>query len=426
MTKKSEETTKKLERLNLVIGLETKKTNKKAKAIKNSTTFKTSEVAILLIITTIVSLIMGSAITYKTAGFSHGQKVDDELQEFIQNYDYIIDNYNGTIDKEKMLDTALEAMLGTLDKNSTYLKQGENDNFDIYLEGNYNGLGIQIYNDEDKNIVVYQVFDNSPAAKAGMKPGAIITKLNGKSVQGQSTEEFVAAVKKYADQEIKLTYLQNNQENTMTVSMDKIDLKSVSSKLYTKEGQKIGYLAVGIFASNTYEQFKEALTKLEQKNLDSLIIDLRANSGGYLSTAEEMISLFLDSSHIIYQIKQDDKITKYYSKGKETKNYKIVMLVDSNSASASEIMTSALKEQYGATIVGQKTYGKGSVQELQTLTNGDKYKLTTKNWLTSKGKLIDGKGLEPDVEVVFDPKYYDDPKDENDTQLQKALEEALK
>ena len=179
---------------------------------------------------------------------------------------------------------------------------------------------------------------------------------------------------------------------------------------------------MSIFANNTYEQFKKALSNLENENMNGLIIDLRSNSGGHLSSAEEIISLFLDSSHPIYQIKTKDSLNTYYSLGKETKKYKIVILIDKNSASASEVVTSALTEQYGAVTVGEKSYGKGTVQELQSLNDGEQYKLTTKSWLTSKGKVIDGKGIEPDYKVSLDEKYYDEPSFDNDNQLQKAIE----
>ena len=132
--------------------------------------------------------------------------------------------------------------------------------------------------------------------------------------------------------------------------------------------------------------------------------------------------MFLDSSHPIYQIKSKENQSKFYSTGKETKNYKIAILIDGDSASASEVVTSALMEQYGAKAVGEKSYGKGTVQELQTLPNGEQYKLTTKSWLTSKGKVIDGKGIEPDYKVSLDDKYVENPSFDNDNQLQKAIE----
>ena len=143
-------------------------------------------------------------------------------------------------------------------------------------------------------------------------------------------------------------------------------------------------------------------------------------------TAENIISLFLDSSHPIYQIQKQGVTTKYYSKGKKDQKLKIAILVNGSSASASEILTSALMEQDGAIVIGEKTYGKGTVQELQDLTNGDKYKLTTKNWLTSKGNWIDQKGIEPNIKIELSDKYVKNPTEENDNQLQTALKELTK
>ncbi len=429
MAKKSEyETQAKLDRLTKAMGLEKKGTKSSVKAKKkNGPSFSTLEVVILLLITALVSLFMGSAATYKLVDINKGEKVDSELQDFINNYEYIIDNYNGSVDKEKLLDAALEGMLRTLDNNSNYLEADNANNFNIYLEGSYKGLGIEVYNDENKNIIVYRVIAGGPADKAGLKANDIITKLNGEEVKGVATTDFVKKVQKVSNKDIELTYIRDNNENTVKLNMQKVTIKSVASQMFEDSGKKIGYLTVDIFANNTYKQFETELKKLEKEKIDSLIIDLRGNSGGYLSSAEKMISNFLDSKHVIYQIEQNNKKTKYYSKGTKTKDYKITILVDESSASASEVMASALKEQYGATLVGKKTFGKGTVQELNDLTNGDKYKLTTKNWLTSKGTWVDGKGIEPDIQVDFDSnKYSENPALENDTQFQRALEEAKK
>ncbi len=402
---------------------ENKTTNRKAK--KGVPTFKTSEVVALLIITTIVSLIMGSIATYNLAS-NKGEKVEEQLQNFIDNYEYIIDNYNGKIDKEELLDAALEGMLEKLDKNSLYLEADASKNLDILLEGSYSGLGIQVYNDKEGNIVIYAIFKNSPAAKAGLKAGDILTKINNESLKGVKSSDLADKVQQSKNKNITLTYKREQTENTVKINIGNVNIKSVSSEIFNKADKKIGYIELGIFASNSYSQFKKELTKLEDENINSLIIDLRGNSGGYLSSAENILSLFLDSSHIIYQIKKNNSTVKHYSKGTKDKQYKIVVLVDQNSASASEVTAAALKEEYGATIIGKKTYGKGSVQEMQNLPNGDKYKLTTKNWLTPKGELVEGVGIIPDIEVDFDTKYFDNPIDENDTQLQKALEVLTK
>ncbi len=430
MPKKVEQaTTEKLHKLAKAMGdEETPKTeNKKSPKIKKARpkVFKTTEVVGLMLITVVVSLTLGGLFTYKIFN-SHGELVEAELQDFIKNYQYILDNYNGDINKEELLDAALEGILTKLDKNSTFLDSNAAKNFNISLEGSYEGIGIEIYNDEAGNIIINRVFKESPADKAGLTTGDIIIKANGKDVSKMRTSDFVELIDKNKYSKISLVYIRNGKEYKTTVTRTNIKLQSVQSKTYTYNSQKIGYIRISIFANNTYEQFKKKFEALQKEKVNSLIIDLRDNSGGYLSTAENIISLFLDSSHPIYQIQKQGVTTKYYSKGKKDQKLKIAILVNGSSASASEILTSALMEQDGAIVIGEKTYGKGTVQELQDLTNGDKYKLTTKNWLTSKGNWIDQKGIEPNIKIELSDEYTKNPTEENDNQLQTALKELIK
>ena len=385
-------------------------------------TFKTKEVVCLLLVTAIIGLVMGGLVTYNIS--LKGARVDDELQEFIENYDYVVDNYYGDVDKTKLIDSAIAGMLNSLDNNSAYVG-GSDSNFSIFLEGNYEGAGIQITINDDNDIVIYSVFDGTSASKAGLKSGDIIVKINDKDTTGMSLEDFSKIVKEQEGY-FTITYKRDGAEHKAKLKTSKVELKSVSSKMMERDNKKIGYIRLTIFASNSDEQFKKALDELEDKGIDGLVIDLRGNSGGHLVTAENIISMFLDSTHPIYQIKSKDGQKKYYSNGKETKKYKIAVLIDSSSASASEVVTSALKEQYGATVVGENSYGKGTVQELQTLPDGEQYKLTTKSWLTSSGKVIDKKGIEPDYAITLNNEYFEDPTDENDNQLQKALEVIFK
>lgn len=431
MAKKTEwETREKLQKLSRVIGTDDKSAEafneQESKRVYATAkpTFKTSEVVVLMIITIVVSLGLGAFFTTKLLS-SSVQTSDDELQKFVESYQYIIDNYNGEVDKEELLDAALEAMLDKLDDNSVFLDGAEAKNFDINLEGQYEGVGIEVYNNDDGNITINRVFDNSPAYKAGLKVGDIITAYNTKDVKGVKTDEFVDMVSASKKKNFELTYLRGGMEYTVKLKVGEVELQSVSSKIYNQNKQKIGYLRVSIFASNTYKQFKEEFNELQKNDINSLIIDLRDNSGGYLSAAEDILSLFLDSSHPIFQIQKQGETTKYYSKGNKTLDVKIVVLVNGNSASASEVMASALQEQYKASLVGEKTYGKGTVQELQDLTDGNKYKLTTKNWLTSKGKWVDKKGIKPDIEVSLPENYQDNPTEKNDSQLQAAIKSLV-
>ena len=177
-----------------------------------------------------------------------------------------------------------------------------------------------------------------------------------------------------------------------------------------------------MFASNTADQFKAAVESLEKQGMDSLIIDVRYNTGGHLTSAVEILSYLLSSDKVIYQIESKGTTTKYYSKGSETKTYPIVVLQNKNSASASELLSAALKEEYGATIIGEVSYGKGTVQELVTLTDGTQYKFTTKKWLTPKGNWINGVGVSVDIEEALSKEYENNPTEENDNQLQRAVQ----
>ena len=196
--------------------------------------------------------------------------------------------------------------------------------------------------------------------------------------------------------------------------------------MYEENNKKVGYLNVTTFSATTYNQFKKALNSLEEQGMQSLIIDLRGNSGGHLSVVTDMLALFMDDSHVIYQIESKGQTTKYYSEGKKDVTYPIVILQDENSASASELMASSLQEQLNATIVGTNSYGKGTVQEVVDLEDGNQYKFTTKKWLTSKGKWINEVGVKPDVEVKLNESYFQTFEEKDDNQLQTALKEASK
>lgn len=406
MKREIKKTNDKLKELSSVLG------NIDVKKSVDKRAFKTSEVVILVILTAIIGILIGSLVTYNLSKTS-GERLDSGLEEFIENYEYIVNNYYGDIDEDKLLSGALAGMMSTLDKNSTYMGD-ESNNFNVTLEGSYKGIGVEVI-EKDGTLVISKVMDNSPAKDAGLKSGDILLKLNGKSMSGKSSAEFASIINE--NNKVKLVYERDGKNYTAVLKPKLINLKSVTSKLIDN---KVGYIDVSIFANNTYEQFKNELSKLQKDNISGLIIDLRGNVGGHLVTAEKILSLFLDSSHPIYKIKDKNNIETFYSEGKMNTKYKIIILVDENSASASEVVASALKEQYGATIIGIKTYGKGTVQELQTLPNGQQYKLTTKEWLTSKGNSIDGVGITPDIIMDESDKninFDDDP------YIRKALEQ---
>lgn len=419
--------------------LKIKRTNKKNKdmskivdSTKTKSTFRTPEVVVLVVLTCVISLISGLFLEYKMMGKAPvneelASSLDPEIQEFIKNYNYVVDNYYTDVDKEKLMSQAIKGMIDSLeDPHSIYMDEDDSSVFNIQLDGSYTGLGIQIANDLDGNVIILKVFDGSPADKVGLEQLDIIKKIDDIDLTNKTANEFTTIVKNSKSDKFNLTISRDGAVSTLLVTKELITIKSVFAKTYEVDNKKIGYLDVTIFAANTYLQFKEELEKLEKQNIDSLIIDLRNNSGGHLNVVKSMISLFLDASHVIYQTENKEGIEKSYSTGATTKKYPIVILSNGDSASASEVMIGALKDEYKATIVGEASFGKGTVQELKTVSSGDQYKFTTKKWLTPKGYWVDGKGIQPDVKITMNDIYFDNPSDETDNQLQSALEQLKK
>lgn len=400
---------------------EQKKTRKSAKG-KNP--FTHSEVIFLVVITAIISIFTTYTIVRVSDTKSELGMSDDEkaLQEFIDTYQNILDSYYEDVDSQELIDHAIAGMLSGLDDPySIYFDEDSSSTFDATLEGSYNGVGLEVYNDTDMNIVVSRVFEGSSAEEAGIEEGDIIKEVDGKDLTGKATTEFSDYTKEKEDDEFQVVYLHDGEEKSATLKRKVIIIQSVTSEVLEENDKKIGYIQVDIFSATTYNQFEKAVRKLENEQVDGMIIDLRDNTGGHLSVVTDMLSLFLDDSHVIYQIEDKDQTTKYYSTGKETKEYPVVILQNGNSASASELFTAAMKEEYGAKVVGTTSYGKGTVQELNTLQDGTQYKFTTKKWLTPKGNWVHEKGIAPDVEVELDEGYRNEPTRENDNQFQRAV-----
>lgn len=396
-----------------------KRNNKKVKY-----RYRNAEVLILVVSTAIICFISGSFLSIRITKLFKNQESNNEMQnelsEIEETYQYILNNYYGEIDKEKLIENAISGMINSLtDNNSTYISEEASNNFNALLDGTYYGAGVEIVLYDD-NIMVSSVFKNSPADKAGIKPADIIVSINGISTKGLNTQETVNLIKE--KQNIKLVIERDGTQIEKTLNLETVTIDSIYSEIIEKNDKKIGYIYISIFALNTYEQFKTNLQELENQNIDSLIIDVRSNSGGHITSASKILSLFLKSDKIIYQLEDKNGIKKYYSEGNEDKTYPIVVLVNGESASASEILASTLKEQYGAKLVGETTYGKGTVQELNQTESGLQYKITTQHWLTSNGIWIDGKGIEVDYEIKLDDEYYKNPTEETDNQLQKAIE----
>lgn len=390
----------------------------------NKKIFSTNETILLVVISLIIGLSIGFLFNSQKKTVNE-PIVDEYLNEFIDNYNYVIDNYYEEIDKEALINSAIAGMMESLDDPySMYFNEEETDNFSISLNGSYEGVGIQIAKDENTGyMLVTSVFKDSPASKAGLMAGDFIISIDGVSSVDLTASEFSSTIKNGSKTNYTLKILREEQELEITLTKETVTLTSVSSEVYQVDDKKVGYIYIGIFANNTYNQFKTELENLEKENINYLIIDVRGNTGGHLTSVHSMLDLFLNKNQIMYQFEQNGKISTTYGTGNENKNYEIVLLGDEASASASEMLISSLKENLGSTFIGKKTYGKGTVQELVTLSDGTQYKITVKKWLTPNGNWInDTEGISPDIEVELDSKYYETYEVDDDTQLQKALQ----
>ena len=384
--------------------------------------FNFLEVVILIFVTALVCVTVNITINKMKTNDNLTIDQNQDIEKFISEYNFVLDKYYGQVTSEELINNAIAGMVnGLSDPYSSFIDNETAVNFDVDLDGEFYGLGVEITINANSQVEVYSVIEGAGAEAAGLLKGDIITHMDGELVTGLTATEFRAKMIANNKETVSLTVIRGEETKEFIVKRQLVEIPSVSSEIFESGVAKVGYLKIDIFANNTYKQFKEGLTKLESQNIDSLIVDVRSNTGGHLSVVTEVISEFLDSTHVIYQVKDSEKIVKEYSTGNKTKEYEILVLIDSASASASELLASALKEQCGAKLVGTKSFGKSTVQQVIDLGNGSKYKITIKEWLTSEGNVINGKGLEPDVEVLLSEEYFADPKNETDNQLQAAI-----
>ncbi len=389
----------------------------KNKFKKNKNKFNITEASLFMLITFSLGLIIGGIVMYGRGPF---MKNDASLNEFIATYNEISSSYYKDVDEEGLLKAGIDGMVGYLkDPYTVYMDGDDAKSFNDDIEGIYYGIGAEIkYKDE--KVYIGRVFDNSPAYKAGLLEDDNLIKVNGEEIKDMSLNKIASIVKGEKGTFVNITVIRDEKEISFDIKRGEVDSISVTSELIEKDNKKIGYIYMSIFAANSSKQFEKELKDLESKNIDSLIIDLRSNQGGYLTTATDILSLFIKKGEIIYRLKTKDKEETIYDETKEERSYPIVVLINSSSASASEVVAGGLRESYNATILGTKSFGKGKVQKISTLSNGSIVKYTYQEWLTPKGNYIDGEGIIPDVEIKY---IYD--KEGKDNQKEKAIEVLL-
>ena len=408
-----------------------KKKSKVEEFLNSKNDFKNYEIIIFAVLIIAASVFLTIVVTNETniinTKTSKTTSVNSELSDFEEVYNLINNKYYKKTDKSKLIEGAINGMLDSLeDPHTSYFNLTETEQFNEVMNGSYEGIGAEISLDDDKNIIVFSVFKNSPAAEVGLKHGDIITEVNGKSTKGLSTTETVALIKDPTKPVANIKINRDGKTLEFNIKKRIVEIESIESKVYNINNKKIGYIAINNFANNTYDQFKENLEKLEEKNISGLVIDVRNNTGGYLHSVTSILNILLPNGKVMYQIQDNKSTQKYKSTSNESRNYPIAVLTNKSSASASEILAISLKESIGSDVVGTYSYGKGTVQTTKELSNGAMIKYTVQKWLSPKGNWINEKGVEPTVEIELDESYSKNPVEDNDNQLQKALDVVSK
>ena len=342
----------------------------------------------------------------------------DELNDV---YGELSSSFDGSLDRKKVIEEAKRGLVNAAgDKYTYYMNAKEAEEFDKELEGDVGaGIGVEI-GERDGLVKVLRTTPDNPARKAGVLAGDIIYKANDEDISGLGVEDVAKKLRGEAGTKVKLTVMRDNKEVSFDLVREIINNVSV----YSDYKGDAAIITITRFDSDTGKLAREKAQEAIDKKVKKVIIDLRGNGGGYVTAAQEVASLWVESGKLIVEQKSQSGLynEKVYAKGGSAilKNTKTIVLVNGSTASASEIVAGALQDYDLAKLIGEKTYGKGSVQALQKLTGGELLRVTVAKWYTPKGKNINGEGIAPDKEVE---RTFDQINKEEDPQLDAALKE---
>lgn len=346
-----------------------------------------------------------------------------ELKKVDQAYDLIRQQYVEKVEDKQLIEGAIKGMLSTLkDPYSVYMDKETSEQFSETLDSSFEGIGTEI-GMEDGKIIIVSPYKDSPAERAGLKPKDELLKINGESVEGLDLYETKLKIqgKKGTQVTLEIKRAGVSEPIKMKIAREEIPIETVYSSIKEKDGQKIGYMEVTTFSKGTAGDFKKQLGALEKKGINGLVIDVRGNPGGLLSSVEEILGLFITKDKPYLQIAQRNGDTQtFFTKLKEAKPYPVAVLTDKGSASASEILAGALNEAADYALVGEKTFGKGTVQQAVPMEDGSNIKLTVFKWLTPEGNWIHKKGIQPTIEVK-QPDYFNS----HQLQVEKTFERDM-
>jgi carboxyl-terminal processing protease len=341
-----------------------------------------------------------------TAGFAQVEgRTSPEFAKLFATYQRIKTSYVEPVDDDVLIRGAIDGMLAALDPHSAYLDGAALERLETMIDGNYQGLGISVQMD-DGAVKVVSPFKGSPADKAGIKAGDYITHIDGKLIYGLELDEAVKQMRGPAGSAIRLSIFRPGRDEPFDVDVTRglIELEPVTYEL--KDG-KIGYISVNEFSRDVGIDVNSALGDLRKQaggRLAGLVLDLRKNPGGSLDEAVALSDLFLTKGQIVSQRGRNPRDSIYYEaesvyRGDAAAGVPIIVLIDAGSASASEIVAGAMQDQHRALVMGERSFGKGSVQTLLPLTRDSALKLTTARYYTPSGRSVQEGGIEPDIRV---------------------------
>lgn len=393
------------------------------------------KIIMLVILTAFITFMVTSLSMYTyfkqnpTLQFVEGEKSD--IDTYLSKIKKAIDKnflWQDKIDEEKLKDGAIKGYVeGLGDKYTEYISKDEMKKFTENINGSFMGIGIYMIADESTGkIIVHHPISDSPAYKAGIKAGDVIVSVDGVEYGYDELNTIADHIKGEAGTKVKLVIERDGKNIDFEIERAKIETNPITSKMLEKD---IGYLNLPSFDKDVSKKLKEKIDDLTAKGAKSLILDLRNNGGGMVDECEEITDLFLDKDKTIMTTKdKKGNVQKSVTKNKKTYDLPLVILVNENTASASEILTGALKDNNRTKVIGTKTYGKGVIQSVFNLSDGSGLKITTAEYFTPNGIEINKKGITPDIEVKLPDtvKSVYAVEEKDDTQLKKAIEELSK
>ena len=362
----------------------------------------------------------GSLFGFKSVDKDKPADVDFSL--YWEVYNLLNEKSVATPDAKKELYGSISGLLSSIDDPyTTFFTPEENKRFKEDIGGEFSGIGVEITSKNNLPTVVAPI-SGSPAEKAGLKANDIIVKIDDTNSSDISFDDVIKKIRGAEGSKVKLTISRSGVDTPIEIEVVRknIVIKSVEYSYENKDGKKIAVIHLKQFGDDTESLFKEAVDSIKQNKPDGIIIDLRNNPGGYLDTAVKLSSYFIPDGTIVSEKGKNGSSKDYVSKGNASlKDYKTVLLVNGGSASASEIFAGALRDRKGTQLIGETTFGKGSVQEFIDLSDGSAAKITIASWFTPNGTQINKSGLKPNIEVKNNNENSDD-------QLNKAFDEIIK